>query len=240
MIKALLLAWALTVAWPCVALAEAWSKMPLTEVASAAPAGDTLAVFYSGDQGWSAVPRDVSAALAQAGAPVVGVDSLRYYCRRRTPDGAAADLAELVEHYAAAWGRPRIILVGYSFGADALPILLERLPAETRARVRAMVLISPADRAHLAFRFASWFNIPLPGGYPLAPALSDDSATPLLCIQATNDPRAACGAFPPQAIKTVVLPGGHHYFGERERLAALILGAAGLAPPADPQPPTHP
>jgi type IV secretory pathway VirJ component len=233
-IKALLLALALTVSGPQVALADGWSKMPLTEVPAAAQAGDTLAVFYSGDHGWSAVPRDVSAALAQAGVPVVGVDALRYYWRRRTPDAATADLAGLIEHYAAAWGRQRVVLVGYSFGADALPMLLKRLPAETRARVRAMALISPADRAHLAFRFASWFDIPLPGGYPLAPALSEDRPTPMLCVQAAYDPRAACHSFPPEAVQTADLPGGHHYFGERQRLAALILSAAGLAPPAEP------
>jgi type IV secretory pathway VirJ component len=239
-IKALLLAGALVASWPQVALADAWSKMPLTEVPAAAAAGDTLAVFYSGDHGWSAVPRDVSAALAEAGVPVVGVDALRYYWRRRMPDEAAADLAALIEHYAAAWDRRRVVLVGYSFGADALPILLERLPAETRARVRAMALISPADRAHLAFRFASWFDIPLPGGYPLAPALADDRATPVLCVQAAYDPRAACHSFPPLAIQTADLPGGHHYFGERQRLATLILGAAGLAQPGELQTQVHP
>jgi type IV secretory pathway VirJ component len=233
-IKVLLFALALTVAWPEAALARGWSKMPLVEVPALAATGDTLVIFYSGDSGWSPAPRDISAAFAKAGLPVVGVNSMRYYWRRRSVDEAAGDLADLIEHYALAWARPRVVLVGYSFGADALPLLLERLPAPTRTRVRAMALVSPADRAHLAFRFASWFDIPLPGGYPLAPALSDDQPTPALCIQGAHDRRAACRSFPPAATQVVVLPGGHHFYGERDNVAALILTAAGLTPPVEP------
>jgi len=207
------------------------AHLPLVEVPPAAGAGDTFVVLYSGDSGWGATAQGFSAELAVAGEPVVGVDSLRYFMRRRAPKAAAADLAAIVEHYAGTWDRPKVILVGYSFGADSLPLIVEQLPAEARARVRLMVLISPADRADMVFSGLSWLNLTLPGARPLAPALLTLGPIPAVCIRAEHDPRAACDRFAPWAIASVRLPGWHRYRGQYQAVARIILSSAGLAAP---------
>ena len=205
------------------------AHLPLTEVPAPA-GGDTFVVLYSGDTGWSTTPRGFSAELAAAGQPVVGIDALRYFVRRKSPEAAAADLAAVIEHYAAAWSRPRVILVGYSFGADSLPLIVEQLPAEVRAPVRLMALISPADRADMQFDGLSLIDLTLPGARPLAPALLTLGAIPAICIRAEHDPRAACDRFPPRVITSVHLPGFHRYHGQYQAVAQIILSAAGLAP----------
>lgn len=207
------------------------AHLPIIEVPAEDDRGDTFVVLYSGDSGWGATARGFSAALAAAGQPVVGINALRYFLRRRSPEAAAADLAAVIEHYVNAWGRPRVILAGYSFGADSLPLIVEQLPPAERARVRAVALVSPADRADMAFRGLSWFDLTLPGARPLSPALLTLGSIPAVCIHAEHDPRAACGRFPPQAIASVGLPGWHRYRGEYQAVASIILVAAGLATP---------
>jgi type IV secretory pathway VirJ component len=207
------------------------AHLPLIEVPTAAVAGDTFVVLYSGDSGWAATAQGFSAELTAAGEPVVGVNSLRYFIRRRAPEAAAADLTAIIEHYAAAWNRPKVILVGYSFGADSLPLIVEQLPAEARVRVRLMVLISPADHADMMFDGLSWIDLTLPGARPLAPALLSLGSIPAVCIRAEHDRRAACDRFPPQAITSVRLPGFHRYHGQYQAVARIILSAAGLTPP---------
>ena len=215
------------------------AHLPLIEVPTATATGDTFVVLYSGDSGWAATARGFSAELAAAGQPVVGIDALRYFMRRRSPRAAAADLTTVIEHYAATWNRPRVILVGYSFGADSLPLIVEQLPAQARARVRLMVLISPADRADMLFDGLSWINLTLPGARPLTPALLTLGAIPAVCIRAEHDPRAACDRFPPQVITSVHLPGFHRYHGQYQAVARIILSSAGLAAP-DAATPTEP
>jgi type IV secretory pathway VirJ component len=246
---------AITARWPAVAWAQAASEstaaadaglgrlahLPLTEVPTAATDGDTFVVLYSGDSGWAATARGFSAALAQAGQPVIGVDALRYFLRPHAPEAAAADLSLIIEHYSAVWGRSKVILAGYSFGADSLPLIVEQLPAEDRARVRLMVLISPADHADMVFDGLSWINLTLPGARPVAPALLTLGSIPAVCIRAEHDPRAACDRFPPQAITSVHLPGWHRYHGQYQAVARIILSSAGLASAPEaaeaPQPP---
>ena len=205
------------------------STLPLALV-PAAPAGDTFTVFYSGDNGWAAQVRGVASRLAADGAPVVGVSAVRYFLRRKTPDQAAADLALIIDHFGRAWGRPRVILVGYSFGADALPLIAERLPASVLSRVRLMVLISPSDHGDLAFRGVSWFDWRWPGAKPLKPALRVLAEIPMICIHAEHDPRAACDRFPADVIRPIGLPGGHRYDGRLEVVGDVIADSAGLLP----------
>src|SRR5262245_32813793 len=122
---AAMLAVAMLLAGPAAAAVDdgRLAQLPLTTV-PAAGGGDTLAVFYSGDGGWAAADKGMAEALVRAGIPVVGVNSFNYFLVRRTPEGAAADLTLVLRHYLAAWGKSRIVLGGYSFGAGALPLIV--------------------------------------------------------------------------------------------------------------------
>ena len=117
-----------------------------------------MAVILTGDGGWADIDKSVAAGLAAAGVPVVGWSSLRYYWTPRTPEAAARDLARIVEHYSAAWKKQRVLLVGYSFGADVLPFLVNRLPAPALARISSVSLLGLSDTAAFEFHLSSWLG----------------------------------------------------------------------------------
>jgi type IV secretory pathway VirJ component len=89
---------------------------------------DTIAVMLSGDGGWAGLDKEVAAALSANGIRVVGLDSLRYFWTARTPEGLAADLGRIIDYYVSQLGKQRVLLVGYSQGADVLPFAVNRLP----------------------------------------------------------------------------------------------------------------
>jgi type IV secretory pathway VirJ component len=198
---------------------------PWVEVPASAP-GDTLAVFYSGDGGWAAIDRGVARRLADGGVAVVGVNSLRYFLTRRSPQGAADDLAVTLRHYGDLWGRKRVVLVGYSFGADALPAIVPDLPADLRAQVRAVVLVGTGPTGDLRFHPASWFNRAAPGAYPVAPAIAAMKDLPLTCIYGDRERHDICAGLPADAIRQVRLPGDHHFDKDYATLGQAILRAA--------------
>jgi len=158
---------------------------------------------------------------------VVTVSSLVYFFNGRSPKGAATDLVAVIAHYSRVWGRREVVLAGYSYGADDLPLIAQALPASVLAQVRLLVLISPAAQGDLTFRGASWFDLSTSDARPLAPALEKLSRIPMLCVHADHDPRQACDRFPvPGMTRTQILGGGHHYIGHEAELADLILKAA--------------
>ena len=73
--------------------------------------------------------------------PTVGLNSLKYFWKARTPEEATRDVARILRHYLAAWHKERVLLIGYSFGADVLPFVVNRLPAELRAHIVSVSLL---------------------------------------------------------------------------------------------------
>ncbi|WP_411288495.1 AcvB/VirJ family lysyl-phosphatidylglycerol hydrolase [Phenylobacterium sp.] len=201
--------------------------LPIIEV-PAVGGGDTLAVLYSGDGGWAGIDRGLAEGLVQAHVPVVGYDSLRYFWTRRTPQAAAADLTAVLEHYMATWHKSKIVLAGYSFGADALPFIVARLSPEMRAHIRLVALVAVDKDGELEFHPGDWLNHGSPSAYPIAPTLADLKGIPMVCIYGDQDTGDACPTFNPNLIHAVKLSGGHHFNGDYAAVGRAISAAAGL------------
>lgn len=207
------------------------ADLPLIELPTGALGRDELAVIYSGDGGWAGLDRDVGGALVAAGIPVVGVSSLQYFWTRRTPDGAAADLERMLRHYLSAWNRRRIILVGYSAGADVLPFLAARLPADLRNRVAAVALLGPSATANFEFHVAEWLGHQDESELPTAPEVSKLSAQGIkvLCFFGEGESDSLCRALPAGLVKLYPEAGSHHFGGHYDVLAQTILKEVGDA-----------
>lgn len=215
---------------PGVRLTESVAGLPLVEVGGPG-AGDTLAVLLSGDGGWASLDRQVGIALAARGLPVIGLDSLRYFWTKRTPDGAALDLARLLRHYLDLWHKRRVVVIGYSFGADVLPFMIHRLPDDLQRRLLLAALISPSPKVSFEFHVTDW--LPGSGGrYEVAPEVEKLGALHTLCFYGAEEDDSICPRLPKGSVSVVRAEGGHHLGGNYAEIAERILRAAGLEPRA--------
>jgi type IV secretory pathway VirJ component len=197
----------------------------LVEVpATSGPRGDTMAVILTGDGGWADIDKSLAAGLAGAGVPVVGWSSLSYYWTPRTPEAASRDLARIIEHYSAAWKKERVLLVGYSFGADALPFLVNRLPAPALARIRGATLLGLSDTAAFEFHVSSWLGGGGDARFSTVPEVGRMSV-PVTCVHGGDESDSACLALKGPRVEVVPVGSGHHFGGRYERLVELILGS---------------
>ncbi len=200
---------------------NALDDLPLIEVP---PTGTDprFAVLLSGDGGWAGLDKDVAAALAARGIPVVGWDSLRYFWTARTPDRVAADVDRVLRYYADHWQRRHAIVIGYSQGADVLPFALNRLPEATRSLVARMVLIGLGEKASFEFHVGNWLGNDDADALPIRPEAEKLSAATTLCLYGADETDSLCPTL--GAVPAAKLPGGHHFDGDYGRLADEILG----------------
>jgi type IV secretory pathway VirJ component len=203
--------------------------LPVVEVPSKAQKkSDTFAIFVSGDGGWAEIDKKVAGHLADADIPVVGLDSLRYFWSERTPQGFAKDLDRIARFYAHHWKRSRLLLVGFSQGADVLPAAINKLSPNTRPIIRMTALLSLGKYAQYEFHVSNWISTD-DEGIPIAADMVKLSSTRTVCIYGVDDQETLCPSLPQQN-RRVALPGTHHFNGDYETVAKTILAQMETAP----------
>jgi len=198
--------------------------MPVVEVPAPDPdtASDTVSLFYSGDGGWRDLDRDVAEEMAKRNYPVVGIDALRYYWQHKSPEQSAVDLAKLMKLYRDKWGAKNFVLIGYSFGADVLPAIYNRLPAAEQQQVRGIQLIALARSGSFEIEVQGWLGT---AGKEAAtgPEVARLPAAKVLCVYG-KDELAESGCTEATTVgEKLELPGGHHFDEDYPALAVRLI-----------------
>ncbi|WP_448511056.1 AcvB/VirJ family lysyl-phosphatidylglycerol hydrolase [Immundisolibacter sp.] len=196
--------------------------LPLVELPAKKPTG-TLAIIYSGDGGWRDIDKTIGGLLSRQGVAVVGVDSVRYFWHHRQPQRIADDLARILDHYRTAWGSHRVVVIGYSFGADILPFAYNRLPAEWQQRVGTLALLAPGHGADFEVSISSWLGRKNPGAAPLLPELLRIPPGKVLCVYGAKEKTESLCTMPGAgSITRLERPGDHHFDRRYDQIADAI------------------
>lgn len=210
------------------------ADLPLVEVAARAPTGDTLAVIVSGAGGWTSIDRELGDELARRGVAVVGLNAMKYLWTPRQSETLGRDLSRILLHYLPLLGKRRVVLIGYSLGAEVLPFMASRLPTELLARVDAVVLIGPGERASFEFHLSDWLGgVPTKDSVPVLPEVEKLHGPRIICIRGSEETDSPCrGGSAVEPWQTIVLPGGHHFGGHYRALADQVMPGSAAASPA--------
>ena len=199
--------------------------LPLAEV-PARRAGDAVAVFLTGDGGFAELDKQIAHVLADSGIAVVALDTRSYLWQHRSPEETASDVARIARHYAAEWHRRRIILAGYSHGADILPFAADRLPEDVASRVSLLAFLGLGTGASFQFHFADLLrDIRRKSDLPILPELQKLRGRSMLCIYGTDEDHSACRDADSTLIARHPLPGDHHFDRAYATIAGIIAAA---------------
>lgn len=211
------------------------------QVAAPAGKGDVLTIIYSGDGGWADLDKQLGGAFSARGLPVLGVNTFKYYWRMRTADESAAQLDALMTKYLAQWHKRRVWLVGFSFGADVLPTVIDKLSPANRARITQLVLLSPSRDLSFEIQFEGYmvtqgrfkafvktvlekFN-KVPHYDTLPPLLALKQQFPVVCYYGKDDADDSLCTDPglPTWVQLRPKKGDHHFDGGYKPLAAQLI-----------------
>jgi type IV secretory pathway VirJ component len=207
--------------------APALEALPLVEVPAESAGPDSLAFIITGDGGWARLVRTVAAGLAAQGIPVVGLNSLRYFRTERSAEECAAALELILRHYLAAWHRERIVLIGYSRGADLLPFMASRLPPDLRGRVDVIALLGPGTTTSFRIHLLDWVLHRSSGTVGTRSEIEKLGDFNILCVYGSDEKDSACPGLPAGLARLEERRGGHHFDGDYAAIAGSIIAAAG-------------
>jgi type IV secretory pathway VirJ component len=200
-------------------------SLPLVELPTQ-PLHGVIAFVYSGDGGWRDLDKDVAERLQSEGIPTIGVDMLRYFWAYRAPADAARDLSRMIRHYRTQWPDTKVVLAGYSFGADVLPALYNLLPAEDKAAVVQLSLLALSAKANFEISLDEFLTNEGDKAEATLPELKRIPAGLIQCFNGREDDESLCPTLQKMGVETITTDGGHHFDGDYEHLAAIIAEGA--------------
>ena len=105
--------------------------------------------------------------------------------------------------------------------------MINRLPDAARARVAAQVLISPDPEAVFEVKVGDWFGAAHHEGVIAIGPEIVKTKVPVICVHGDEEGTDSfCQTLIGKPnVRQLVLPGGHHYDGDYDKLGAGIAGA---------------
>jgi type IV secretory pathway VirJ component len=198
--------------------------LPLTEVAAKDSTNNVMSFIVSGDGGWGTTERGISSTLAEHDIPTVGLNSLQYFWSKKTPDDAAASLTRILDHYLFAWNKSKVILTGYSLGAEVLPFMINRLPDSLKNKIELVALLGPTASADFEFHFVDWLgSFSHKNELPVKPELEKMKGMRILCFYGEDDKDAICPSLDSSLAIPIPTGGGHRLRGNYEPVTDAIL-----------------
>ncbi|NDC39397.1 MAG: hypothetical protein EBZ48_15375 [Proteobacteria bacterium] len=183
-----------------------------------------LVVFLSGDGGWATIDKRLGEYLAEEGVDVVGFDTLRFCWKEKTPADMAQAISQIMAKYRVLWGHQKVVLMGFSLGAEHIPIFFPLLSRDLQVTIPLVVLLSPGKSTDFEVHIGDWLGLPSSEPqYPVAPAIDKLTEIKVACIHGREDTDdSACVGITLPGVIRKELPGGHHFDGAYKSVAALV------------------
>lgn len=197
--------------------------LPVIERPATSDTNATLVLLLTGDGGWAHSDEQVARGLLARGAAIVGMNMRSYLSRRRTPDEVAHDVACLARDYGDRWHRERLMLLGYSRGADVAPFVAARWPEDLRARLNMVALVSPAPAANFQFHLIDLIEeVERPDDVPIAPEFEHLRGLRVVCISGKEESRSGCRSADTTIVARYEREGGHRLTGGFDAVVSIL------------------
>jgi type IV secretory pathway VirJ component len=181
-------------------------RAPAPGDAVAQDAAASRVLLLSGDGGWTEIEENLSAELVGYGLTVIGVDSRLAFDR----DRERAEIARFLERLTGPG--TGLIIVGYSFGADLLPIVWPALSHSVRDRAVRVAMIAPSQEGALHVDPTGRYDAAFGPTIPLELNAQHVPLSRLVCIFGVQEKLSGYSSCTNPSLdpaERVELPGGH-------------------------------
>ena len=122
------------------------------------------------------------------------------------------------------WHANEVGLIGYSFGADVMPFAYNRLPRDLRSHVALIALLGFAKETDFEISVTGWLSeVPGPQALPVLPEMKTIPPSLIQCFYGQDEKDTACPDLARSGSDVIRTSGGHHFDGDYEALAHIIL-----------------
>lgn len=188
------------------------------------PLQDKPLIFYlSGDGGFNKFSMSLCDAVNKKGYNVIALNSKSYFWDKKTPEQTATDINKYLNKKLAGRKNQQVIVIGYSFGADVLPFILNRLPKELHDKMLVSFLMAPSESTDFEIHWSDILGGSTKRGMDVITELNKLIDDKIVIMSASDDGHLPLNKITLKRYTHEVLPGGHHFDGDTDEIVKVIL-----------------
>jgi type IV secretory pathway VirJ component len=190
----------------------------------AAPTHDKPVIFYiTGDGGFNTFSTDLCKSLNKKGYDVSALSAKSYFWNTKTPEQTATDVNNYLIKKMGGRKNQQVVLIGYSFGADVLPFIINRLSKNIYESVIASFFMASSGSTDFEIHWSDIFGGNKKRSMDVVTEINKLTAENIVIIDGSDEETPGLNKISLKKYIHEVLPGGHHFEGDTEQLTRIIL-----------------
>ena len=199
---------------------DSLTDLPLLRFEAKPSKRNFFVILIPGDGGWRDVIKTVSKDLASNGINVVGINTIPYFSKYKSPKQVAIDIQRIIINFSEVWGCDSFVIGGYSFGAEIMPFVYNQLDSAFKQKVKKILLIGPSESADFKVNPVYYYNPKY--SKPVLPELLkiEPSVTLTICDKYKESIYPELKKY--KKYRIIKVPYGHQFFGHFKDISHII------------------
>lgn len=180
-------------------------------------------VFYiSGDGGVKGFDINLSNEFKSHQFSYIYLNAYKYFWSAKTPEQLANDVIPVIRNYLKEWDKSEIVLTGFSFGAEVIPFLYNRLPEDLKQKVKLVVLLTPASTSDFTIHFSDMIGTDNTYANDVVKEVEKIRTTKVLAIFGEKEDSSFPENHKQENYQTLMIKGSHHFTDADAVMEAML------------------
>lgn len=186
---------------------------------------DKPIIFYlSGDAGFNTFSTTFSQELYRKGYDVFVLNSKNYFWTKKTPDQSSKDSENYLKQVLKNRKNKKIIIIGFSYGADVAPFIYNRFDADFQKNIQSLIIIGPSKVNDFEIHLKEYITGKMEYGFSVVNEINKIKKVPFtLVVSDFEEIHFPLKEITLKKYQFLHLKGDHHYDGNTKMLADSIL-----------------
>ena len=181
-------------------------------------------IFYlSGDAGFNTFSKTFAQELHHQGYDVFALNTKNYFWKKKTPLQASQDTENYLKEVTKNRADKKIIIIGYSYGADVAPFIYNRFDENFQKNIESLMIIGPSKVNDFEIHLEEYITGQMEYGFSVVKEINQIKNVPFTLVVSDFEEQH----FPLKEISLkkyqfLHLKGDHHFGGNTKMLADSI------------------
>ncbi|MGA9211858.1 AcvB/VirJ family lysyl-phosphatidylglycerol hydrolase [Kaistella sp.] len=186
---------------------------------------DKPIVFYiSGDGGFNTFSKTFAQEIHRYGYDVFALNTKKYFWKKKTPLQASQDTENYLKQIIQNRINKKIIIIGYSYGADVAPFIYNRFDRDFQKNIQKLIIIGPSRVNDFEIHLEEYVTGHMEYGYSVVNEINHLKNVPFTLVVSDLEKEY----FPKNEItlkdyQFLHLQGDHHFGGKTKMLADSLI-----------------